>query len=74
MKLSRNIMSDVNDALNQKDADNYINSAKREQEKREKHLYPLRLNHKTIIYVKKSKCNELYAEEARQRLGISKYG
>lgn len=30
--------------------------------------YPLRINKTTVIYVRKEKCNEAYAEEYRQRI------
>lgn len=36
----------------------------------EKHLYPLRLNKNTVIYVTKDKQNEEYARKARRRMGI----
>lgn len=37
----------------------------------ERHLYPLRLDHKTVIYVTKDKQNEAYADKARKRMGIT---
>lgn len=32
--------------------------------------YPLRIDHRTVIYVTKDKCNAKYAESFRQRRGI----
>lgn len=40
------------------------------QKKREKKLFPLRLNSKTVIYVTKDKQNSYYAEKARIKMGI----
>lgn len=39
----------------------------RERERKLKKV-PLRINKNTVIYVKKEKCNEAYAEEYRQRI------
>lgn len=39
----------------------------RERERMAEKL-PLRINANTVIYVKKEKCNEAYAEEYRQRI------
>ena len=39
------------------------------QRKREKNLYPLRINQKTIIFVTKEKCNENYRIEYLKRIG-----
>lgn len=36
----------------------------------EKGKYPLRIDHRTVIYVTKDKCNAKYAESFRQRRGI----
>lgn len=41
------------------------------QRKREKELYPLRINKTTVIFVKKEKCNEKYAEWYRNRIGVN---
>ena len=40
------------------------------QKKREKKLFPLRLNSKTVIYVTKDKQNSYYAEKAKKKMGI----
>ena len=40
------------------------------QKKREKKLFPLRLNSKTVIYVKKENQNMYYAEKAKKKMGI----
>ena len=40
------------------------------QKKREKKLFPLRLNSKTVIYVKKENQNTCYAERAKKKMGI----
>lgn len=40
------------------------------QKKREKKLFPLRLNSKTVIYVTKDKQNTYYAEKAKKKMGI----
>ena len=40
------------------------------QKKREKKLFPLRLNSKTVIYVTKDKHNPYYAEKAKKKMGI----
>ena len=40
------------------------------QKKREEKLFPLRLNSKTVIYVKKDKQNTYYAEKAKKKMGI----
>ena len=40
------------------------------QKKREKKLFPLRLNSKTVIYVTRDKQNSYYAEKARKKMGI----
>lgn len=36
----------------------------------EKRLYPLRIDHRTVIYVPKEKCTPEYAESFRQRRGV----
>jgi hypothetical protein len=41
------------------------------QKKREEKLFPLRLNSKTVIYVKKENQNTHYAEQVRIKLGIN---
>ena len=40
------------------------------QKKREKKLFPLRLDSKTVIYVTKDKQNTYYAEKAKKKMGI----
>ena len=40
------------------------------QKKREENLFPLRLNSKTVIYVKKENQNMYYAEKAKKKIGI----
>ena len=40
------------------------------QKNREKKLFPLRLNSKTVIYVTKDKHNPCYAERAKKKMGI----
>ena len=40
------------------------------QKKREEKLFPLRLNSKTVIYVKKENQNTYYAEKAKKKMGI----
>lgn len=35
----------------------------RKQEEKEKHLFPLRINATTVIFVSADKCNEKYKEE-----------
>jgi|GEM_PF-1819784 len=40
------------------------------QKKREEKLFPLRLNSKTVIYVKKENQNTHYAEKAKKKIGI----
>jgi len=40
------------------------------QKKREKKLFPLRLNSKTVIYVTRDKQNSYYAEKAKKKMGI----
>ena len=40
------------------------------QKNREKKLFPLRLNSKTVIYVTKDKQNSYYAEKAKKKMGI----
>ena len=40
------------------------------QKNREKKLFPLRLNSKTVIYVTKDKQNTYYAEKAKKKMGI----
>ena len=40
------------------------------QKKREKKLFPLRLNSKTVIYVTKDKQNTYYAEEVKKKMGV----
>lgn len=40
------------------------------QKKREEKLFPLRLNSKTVIYVKKENQNMYYAEKAKKKIGI----
>lgn len=35
----------------------------------EKRLYPLRIDHRTVIYVTKDKCTKGYAEKIRRRFG-----
>ena len=40
------------------------------QKNREKKLFPLRLNSKTVIYVKKENQNTCYAERAKKKMGI----
>lgn len=37
----------------------------------EKQLYPLRIDHRTVIYVTKDKCTPEYAESFRQRRGVA---
>lgn len=58
-----------------KKADTSKNSDKLEEAiqrhmQRQKHLYPLRINKTTVIYVIKSKCNEAYAEQYRAKYGL----
>lgn len=36
----------------------------------EKRLYPLRIDHRTVIYVTKDKCTPEYAEKRRKRFGM----
>ena len=40
------------------------------QKNREKKLFPLRLNSKTVIYVTKENQNTYYAEKAKKKMGI----
>ena len=40
------------------------------QKNREQKLFPLRLNSKTVIYVKKENQNKHYAEKAKKKMGI----
>ena len=40
------------------------------QKKREEKLFPLRLDSKTVIYVKKENQNSYYAEKAKKKMGI----
>ena len=40
------------------------------QKKRERKLFPLRLNSKTVIYVTKDKQNTYYAEKAKKKMCI----
>lgn len=40
------------------------------QKNREKKLFPLRLNSKTVIYVTRDKQNTYYAEKAKKKMGI----
>ena len=40
------------------------------QKKRERKLFPLRLNSKTVIYVTKDKQNTYYAEEVKKKMGV----
>lgn len=40
------------------------------QKKREENLFPLRLNSKTVIYVKKENQNMYYDEKAKKKIGI----
>jgi len=40
------------------------------QKNREKKLFPLRLNSKTVIYVTKDKHNMYYAEKAKKKMGM----
>ena len=40
------------------------------QKNREKKLFPLRLNSKTVIYVTKENHNTYYAERAKKKMGI----
>ena len=42
-----------------------LETAMKRYEKREENLYPLRINAKTMIYVPKEWCNEVYAEKYR---------
>lgn len=37
------------------------------QKQRETRLYPLRINHQTVILVTKDKCNEEYANKFREK-------
>lgn len=37
----------------------------------EKRLYPLRIDHRTIIYVTKDKCTPEYAAKKREKLGLA---
>ena len=43
-----------------------------EHQKKQKKLYPLRINAITVIYVPKSKCNAKYAEAYRKKIDIFK--
>lgn len=36
----------------------------------EKRLYPLRIDHRTVIYVTKDKCTKEYAQKRRRQFGI----
>lgn len=36
----------------------------------EKRLYPLRIDHRTVIYVTKEKCTKEYAQKRRRQFGI----
>ena len=40
------------------------------QKNREQKLFPLRLNSKTVIYVKRENQNKHYAEKAKKKMGI----
>ena len=40
------------------------------QKNREQKLFPLRLNSKTVIYVKKENQNMYYAEKVKKKMGI----
>ena len=46
------------------------NQAVEAQKKREKKLFPLRLDSKTVIYVTRDKQNTYYAEKAKKKMGI----
>ena len=37
----------------------------------EKRLYPLRIDHRTVIYVTKDKCTPEYAAKKREKLGLA---
>lgn len=39
------------------------------QKKKEKKLFPLRIDERTVIYVTKAKCTQKYAESYRKRIG-----
>ena len=41
-----------------------------EHRKIEKRLYPLRIDHRTVIYVTKDKCTKEYAQKRRRQFGI----
>ena len=41
-----------------------------EQREIEKRLYPLRIDHRTVIYVTKDKCTKEYAQKRRRQFGI----
>lgn len=45
-----------------------IDQAIKQQKKREKHLYPLRIDSRTTIYVPKNKCNPEYAAKYLERI------
>ena len=44
----------------------------KEHQKRQRKLYPLRINAITVIYVPKRKCNIKYAEAYRKKIDIFK--
>lgn len=52
-----------------------VESLSKNQKGIEKHLFPLRIDQRTIIYVPKEKCNDKYADEYRikHRLCTSDY-
>lgn len=45
-----------------------VSEAVKQQKKREKHLYPLRIDARTTIYVKKEKCNPDYAAKYCEKI------
>lgn len=45
-----------------------VNEAVQQQKKREKHLFPLRIDSRTTIYVKKEKCNPEYATQYLEKI------
>ena len=44
-----------------------LQQAAEAQRRRERHLFPLRVNRQTVIYVTRPRCNAAYADEWRRR-------